>query len=150
MLPIFSIQAVSICWLQYQQIFSKSVKFYSVKLTLHSLCQDCIRKFLGQHCIIDQHCAEQYYRILLVCARKQRTKKSPKIDLLPWGALQFLYTKCIQSFFVGYKRTGGCILQIYVSTCKTWYPNYNGKRRKGHVCIFQLILIGIFQHDIVC
>ena len=28
-------------------------------LTLHSLCQECIRKFPGQHCIKDQHCVEQ-------------------------------------------------------------------------------------------
>ena len=29
--------------------------------TLHSLCQECIRKFLGQYCIKDQHCTEQNY-----------------------------------------------------------------------------------------
>ena len=29
--------------------------------TLHSLCQDCIRKFPSQHCIKDQHCAEHMF-----------------------------------------------------------------------------------------
>ena len=28
--------------------------------TLHSLCQECIRKLLGQHCIKNKHCVEQY------------------------------------------------------------------------------------------
>ena len=41
-------------------------------------------------------------------------KKALKLTCCPRGTLQFLYNKCIQSFCVGDKRTGGCILQIYV------------------------------------
>ena len=47
-LPVFSVPAGSDCWLQYRLIFWKPVKFCSIT-TLHSLCQDCIRKFPGQH-----------------------------------------------------------------------------------------------------
>ena len=34
------------------------VRFYNIKSTLHSLCQNCIRKLLRQHCIKDWHCVE--------------------------------------------------------------------------------------------
>ena len=30
--------------------------------TLHSLCQECRRKFPGQHCIKNQHCAEPSHK----------------------------------------------------------------------------------------
>ena len=29
---------------------------------MHSLCQECVRKFPGQHCIKDQHCAERFHQ----------------------------------------------------------------------------------------
>ena len=69
-LPVFSVRAGSNSWLQYRLIFSNWLRFTTWKFvrltvlitesTLHSLCQECIKKFTGQHCIKDQHCAEQH------------------------------------------------------------------------------------------
>ena len=59
-LPIFGVCAGSKYWLQYRLIFSQNQLGFMAS-TLHSLCQERIRKYPGQHCIKDQHCAEHYH-----------------------------------------------------------------------------------------
>ena len=44
--------------------------------TLHSLCQECIRKFLGQNCIKKQHCsAEQLHHFSYIHAGIRLSKQ---------------------------------------------------------------------------
>ena len=47
-------------WLQYRLIFYQN-RLGFMASTLHSLRQECIRKYLGQHCIKDQYWAEHYH-----------------------------------------------------------------------------------------